>query len=120
MRNMIGLLGLALALTVGGSTFAADAAKDTAKEAKPQGTEASFKGHLAKGDAGVAVLNVTSDDAKAAKKKVVLFAEGDLATQVADLLKKHSSVEVSGLLAPDGINMKLAKIEAIKETKKGK
>ena len=116
MRNLLCLLGLALSIAACGSIHAADAAKDT-KPAAPAGTDASFKGHLVKGDAGVAALNVTGEDPKAAKKKINLYADGDLATQVAELLKKHSSVEVSGLLAPDGVTMKLAKIEEVKDAK---
>ena len=116
MNKLFIVLGLVMAASLGSSSQASEA-KD-AKPAAPQGTPITLKGHLIKGDAGVAALNVIGEDAKA-HKKVILYAEGDLATQVADLLKKHATVEASGNLAADGISLKLEKIEETKEAKGG-
>jgi hypothetical protein len=113
MKSLFMACAILLGLTLCTTSFASDK-----PEAKPAGTPITLKGHLIKGEAGVAALNVVGDEAKA-HKKVVLYADGELANQVGEFLKKHSVVEVNGNLAADGVSLKLEKIEEVKDAKGG-
>ncbi len=102
----------------------AKAGKAKAAEAqKPLGTQGSWHGRLGNGKFGApASLRTASPDKKAKSFKsetFYLWAEGEVYTQLLDLKKKGATVDVSGLLAPDGKNVKVETLTD-KSKQKGK
>ncbi len=99
---------------------AADMKKPDA--AAPAGTEGSWTGTLGAAQGkGVAVMHVKADkEKKSDVKELVLWADSDtLKTQIEEALKKHSTVQVSGMLAAGTTDVKVASL-TVEDKKKGK
>lgn len=82
--------------------------------------EETFKGHLAAPTGqGQGTLKEDAADRTTASKSYVLWAEGDVAKELADLIKARAHVEVTGAKAADGVNIKVSKLVDLKDEKKG-
>jgi len=108
MRTFKFILPLAVAMLFSTALRAEEAKKDDA----PKGTSVSLEGSLANpSNGGQASLKVK--DEKKNTKTYTLWAKDDVAKQLAELLKDHkkgSDVNVSGTLAPDGVNIQVSSI----------
>lgn len=90
-------------------------------EEAPAGEAVTLTGRLSSGKAGSAANLRVKDDTdpkKAAYKNYSLWAEGETLKAVEDARKSGNDVEVQGVLAKDGVNIKVSAIEEL--PKKGK
>ena len=120
MKAFMCAIPLMLAFCVVGAQ-AADK-PDMKKPDAPAGTDGSWSGTLgAPQGKGVAVLHVKADkDKKSDIKELVLWSDTDtVKSQIEEALKKHSTVQVSGMLAPNNSDVKVASL-TVEDKKKGK
>jgi len=93
-----------------------DAAKEAAKDAAaPAGAQQSLKGDLGISSDGKTVLRVKEE--KSPVKTYILWPDASVAKSLADLAKKKALAEVTGTVAPDGVNVK---VSAVSEEKREK
>lgn len=119
MKAILCAIPLMLAFCVVGAQAAE---KDMKKPDAPAGTDGSWTGTLGAAQGkGVAVMHVKADkEKKSDVKELVLWADSDtVKNQIEEALKKHSTVQVSGLLAAGTTDVKVASV-TIEEKKKGK
>lgn len=108
-----------LAVLVCSTPMILKAEENAPKKEEPK--EESRKGHLqAATGQGQAVLKEDAAEKNTPSKSFVLWAEGDVAKQLTDLIKAHTHVEVTGVIAPDGQNIKVTKVVELKDEKEKK
>ena len=90
---------------------------DNKKPAAPAGQDGSWVGQLGPSSgAGDATLKSNDD-----KKTYVLWAaDADVKKQLADTAKKHGTTTASGMLAPDGVNIKVTSVSFKEGKHKGR
>ena len=120
-RNSLAIVVMGLLCMAAPVVRADDAAmKAPAAAPAPEKTE-TFKGMInpPKGGQGTASLMVKGEEAKDKAKWCNLYGADATATaSIAELLKKKGNVVVTGVLAPDGVSLKVKSIEAGEEKKK--
>lgn len=137
MYQRILAVSMALVFALSGSIVAAEKKGEGKKDeaAKPEekkdgaqnlpGKKGSWHGRLYKGKYGsLASLRTMPEKKKKDKsfksETLYLWAEGDLAKKLFELRKEGATVNVSGLLAPDGKNVKVESLEDKTKRKKKK
>lgn len=116
------LLPMLLAAAV---VFAAQAAEEKApkEEAKkdapaPAGKEETLKGLLGTNSEGRTTLKVKGEEKTSPVKTYILWPDADTAKTLAELVKKKADAEVTGLIAPDGVNVKVSRVSEAEKKKK--
>ena len=126
MRRMALLLPVVLVAALALAAGAAEekAAKDEAKTEAKKDTPApapkeltTVKGLLSASE-GRTTLKVKSEEKSTPNKTYVLWPDADTAKTLAELAKKKAEAEVTGQLAPDGVNMKVSSVSEVKDKKK--
>jgi hypothetical protein len=121
MRLSAAIVPVFVFLLLGFTAKAAEAPKDgkAATAPAPAGKEETFSGQLGDGSDGRPFLKVKVDGAASAVKSYSLWAEGDLKKQLDALAKKKAKAEVTGVVAPDGVNMKVTAIKELVQAHHG-
>ena len=113
------LVPCALAFVLCAGVQAAEGGGDKKPDApKEAPKEETLKGMLSNADveAAIATLKVRSEEKeKAEPKKYQLYATGEVANELKELLKKKAYVEVTGEIAKDGVSVKVNKVKAIEK-----
>ncbi|MBI3828309.1 MAG: hypothetical protein HY291_02260 [Planctomycetes bacterium] len=93
-------------------------AEEKKSEAPPPPKEESITGTLMPSSGqGLGQLKEDQTDKKVPAKTYVLWAEGDVAKQLTDLVKAKAHVEITGVKATDGTNnVKVTKVTEEKKT----
>jgi hypothetical protein len=115
---------LAVLLAAGALSVAAaeeKAPKEAAKTetpAAPAGKEETLKGMLGTSADGKTTLKTKSEDKAVPSKTYVLWPDADTAKTLAPLVKKKADAEVTGIVAPDGVNVKVKSVSEVEKKKK--